>query len=116
MPRVALMWFIQAQFAGYFLAARDIPELEFIPRSFDSSPVRELQAGNAEFGVVSIDPEKQLYVILLTNRVNPTRDHSRIGPVRVAVADAAMRMLHPAVVAAIEARPSSTSPSPKERP
>ena len=63
-----------------------------------------------------IAPQHDLYVMLLTNRVNPTRDHSRIGPVRVAVADAAMRMLHPAVVAAIEARPSSTSPSPKERP
>lgn len=53
MTRVALMWLIQAQFAGYFLAARDVPELEFVPRSFDSSPVRELEAGNAEFGVIS---------------------------------------------------------------
>src|SRR6266516_2852819 len=53
MIRVALMWMIQAQFAGYFLAARDVPELEFVPRSFDSSPVQELVAGNAEFGVVS---------------------------------------------------------------
>ena len=47
------MWLIQAQFAGYFLAARDVPELEFVPRAFDSSPVRELEAGNADFGVVS---------------------------------------------------------------
>ena len=51
-----------------------------------------------------VAPQHDLFVILLTNRVNPTREHSRIGPVRVAVADAAMRLLHPSVVAAIEAR------------
>jgi serine-type D-Ala-D-Ala carboxypeptidase len=36
-----------------------------------------------------IDPEKNLFVILLTNRVNPTRDNPRVGPLRRAVADAA---------------------------
>jgi CubicO group peptidase (beta-lactamase class C family) len=59
-----------------------------------------------------IAPQHDLYVILLTNRVNPTREHSRIGPVRVAVADAAMRALFPATVKALEAgaaSPSSTS-------
>ena len=59
-----------------------------------------------------IAPQHDLYVILLTNRVNPTREHSRIGPVRVAVADAAMRALLPATVKGLEARaatPSSTS-------
>ncbi|MEO7458107.1 MAG: serine hydrolase domain-containing protein [Gemmatimonadaceae bacterium] len=55
-----------------------------------------------------IAPQHDMYVILLTNRVNPTREHSRIGPVRVAVADAAMRALHPDVVAAIDA---ATPPS-----
>jgi serine-type D-Ala-D-Ala carboxypeptidase len=60
-----------------------------------------------------IAPQHDLYVILLTNRVNPTREHSRVGPVRVDVADAAMRALHPSVVAAIEARTaSSSSPAP----
>jgi CubicO group peptidase (beta-lactamase class C family) len=62
-----------------------------------------------------IDPSHDLYVILLTNRVNPTREHSKVGPVRVAVADAAMRLLHPDVVKAIEAAtapsPSSSSPA-----
>jgi CubicO group peptidase (beta-lactamase class C family) len=63
-----------------------------------------------------VAPQHDLYVILLTNRVNPTREHSRIGPVRVAVADAAMRALHPDVVQAIEARATSASPSSTPRP
>jgi CubicO group peptidase (beta-lactamase class C family) len=63
-----------------------------------------------------IAPQHDLYVLLLTNRVNPTREHSRIGPVRVAVADAAMRALHPEVVQAIEARAASASPSSTPRP
>ncbi len=58
-----------------------------------------------------IAPQHDLYVILLTNRVNPTRERSRIGPVRVAVADVAMRLLHPAVVAAIEARTARSMPA-----
>ena len=35
-----------------------------------------------------MDPERDLFVILLTNRVNPTRENRRIGSVRVALADA----------------------------
>ena len=58
-----------------------------------------------------IAPQHDLYVLLLTNRVNPTREHSRIGPVRVAVADAAMRVLKPAVVADIEAKSPVLNPS-----
>ena len=61
-----------------------------------------------------IAPQHDLYVLLLTNRVNPTREHNGIGRVRVQVADAAMRALHPDVVAAIEARGTSTS-SPDRR-
>ncbi len=34
-----------------------------------------------------IDPSNDRFVILLTNRVNPTRENSRIGPVRTAIAD-----------------------------
>jgi len=34
-----------------------------------------------------LDPVNDRFVILLTNRVNPTRENSRIGPVRTAVAD-----------------------------
>lgn len=35
-----------------------------------------------------VDPEKDLFVILLTNRVNPTRENRKIGEVRIALADA----------------------------
>lgn len=35
-----------------------------------------------------VDPEKQLYVVLLTNRVNPTRQNQKQVPLRCAVADA----------------------------
>ena len=48
-----------------------------------------------------IDPERQLYVILLTNRVYPTRENNLIREARPAVADAVVRAL---------AEPSSASP------
>jgi len=38
-----------------------------------------------------VDPEKQLYVVLLTNRVNPTRQNQKQAPLRRAVADAVQR-------------------------
>lgn len=56
-----------------------------------------------------IAPQHDLFVLLLSNRVNPTRQHTKIGAVRIAVADAAMRMLRPDVVSAIEARELSPS-------
>jgi CubicO group peptidase (beta-lactamase class C family) len=37
-----------------------------------------------------IDPQSDVFVILLTNRVNPTREHRGITSVRTAVADAVM--------------------------
>ncbi len=40
-----------------------------------------------------IDPERQLFVILLTNRVHPTRENNLIRKVRPAVADAVVRAL-----------------------
>ena len=43
-----------------------------------------------------IDPQRQLFVVLLTNRVNPTRDNEKIQQVRPA--------LHDAVVEALELR------------
>ena len=63
-----------------------------------------------------IAPQHDLYVMLLTNRVNPTREHSRIGPARVAVADAAMRALFPATVHAIEPLTPAATPSSASRP
>jgi CubicO group peptidase (beta-lactamase class C family) len=40
-----------------------------------------------------IDPERKLFVILLTNRVHPTRENDAIREVRAAVADAVVRAL-----------------------
>jgi CubicO group peptidase (beta-lactamase class C family) len=42
-----------------------------------------------------IDPEKDLFIILLTNRVNPTRENNRIGRVRPRVADLVVDALTP---------------------
>jgi CubicO group peptidase (beta-lactamase class C family) len=41
------------------------------------------------------DPERGLVIVLLSNRVNPTRNNPRIGPFRIAVADAVVRLLAP---------------------
>ncbi|MBV6522987.1 MAG: hypothetical protein MNPFHGCM_03153 [Gemmatimonadaceae bacterium] len=40
-----------------------------------------------------IDPGNNVFVLLLSNRVNPTREHRAIGTVRVEVADAAMSVI-----------------------
>jgi len=37
-----------------------------------------------------VDPQRQLIVVLLTNRVHPTRDGPSINPTRQAVANAAL--------------------------
>ncbi len=63
-----------------------------------------------------IAPQHDLYVMVLSNRVNPTREHSRVAAVRVAVADEAMRILKPDVVAAVEQRTGAVSPSSSGRP
>jgi CubicO group peptidase (beta-lactamase class C family) len=44
-----------------------------------------------------IDPELDLYVVFLTNRVHPTRDNNRIQPVRRAVHDAVVESVQSAV-------------------
>jgi beta-N-acetylhexosaminidase len=40
-----------------------------------------------------IDPDRQLFVVLLTNRVNPTRENMKIAQVRPAAHDAVMKAL-----------------------
>jgi CubicO group peptidase (beta-lactamase class C family) len=50
-----------------------------------------------------VDPSRDLFVILLTNRVNPTRMNLRIGAVRTELADVVVRVLD---------RAASPSPSP----
>jgi len=42
-----------------------------------------------------MDPDRRLFVILLTNRVHPSRDDKRIRAVRADVADAVARGLQP---------------------
>jgi CubicO group peptidase (beta-lactamase class C family) len=54
---------------------------------------------------VWMDPAKDLFVILLTNRVNPTRENRKIGGVRVALADGVV-----GAVTGVAARPSPASP------
>ena len=44
-----------------------------------------------------IDPEHDIVIVLLTNRVNPTRNTPRFGNIRGAVADAVMRSLFPGI-------------------
>ncbi len=45
-----------------------------------------------------VDPERELFVILLTNRVHPTRENNLIRQVRPAVADAVVKALEEPVV------------------
>jgi CubicO group peptidase (beta-lactamase class C family) len=51
--------------------------------------------GHTGFTGTSIwmDPTRQLVVVLLTNRVHPTRNNPRIGPLRVLVADRVVELL-----------------------
>jgi NitT/TauT family transport system substrate-binding protein len=51
--RIVLMWTLQAQFSGYALARRERPGIELIPRPADTTPIREVAAGRAEFGIAS---------------------------------------------------------------
>jgi hypothetical protein len=50
-----------------------------------------------------MDPSRDLFVILLSNRVNPTRENNRIGGVRTALADA--------VVGTVDRFRSTTQPA-----
>ena len=47
-----------------------------------------------------IDPDRELFVVLLTNRVNPTRENQKIAQVRPALHDAVMQALGFATAAA----------------
>jgi CubicO group peptidase (beta-lactamase class C family) len=56
-----------------------------------------------------IDPERDLFVVLLTNRVNPSRQNLRISRVRVALADA-VAPLFPLDAPPLPSAPSSSGP------
>ena len=53
-----------------------------------------------------VDPSRDLFVILLSNRVNPTRQNLRIGAVRAELADVVVRVLD----LSASLSPSSSSP------
>lgn len=59
-----------------------------------------------------IDPARDLFVILLTNRVNPTRENHKIFAVRSALADAVVSTLDPSTAAP----PAAPAPSAPARP
>lgn len=52
-----------------------------------------------------VDPAREIVIVLLTNRVNPTRDTPRFGLIRAVVADAVMRSLFPDAAPREPARP-----------
>ena len=72
----------------------------FSPRSF----------GHTGFTGTSIwaDPERELLVVLLTNRVNPTRDNQKIGPLRRTVADIVQQSITDSPLRQWEVLPSPT--------
>ena len=43
-----------------------------------------------------MDPSRELVIVLLTNRVHPTRNNPRVGPLRIAVADTVVALLEAA--------------------
>jgi CubicO group peptidase (beta-lactamase class C family) len=59
------------------------------PRSSAGRHFSPWSFGHTGFTGTSIwmDPTRELFVVLLTNRVNPTRDNPRAGPLRRALAD-----------------------------
>lgn len=61
---------------------------------------------------VWIDPAHDVFVVLLTNRVNPTRANNKITPVRQAVADSVMALLPPAPSSGIPPRARRSSRTP----
>ncbi|NUQ20187.1 MAG: serine hydrolase, partial [Gemmatimonadaceae bacterium] len=70
--------------------------------------------GHTGFTGTSIwmDPANDVFVVLLTNRVNPTRQNNRVGPARVAVADAALSVLETVRQGATPLFPKPTNRTP----
>lgn len=87
-PPASLPWFVQRQdlVAGSSRALGwDTPS----DRSSAGTRLGPRSFGHTGFTGTSlwVDPDRELVVVLLTNRVNPTRDNGRLGPLRPAVAD-----------------------------
>jgi beta-glucosidase-like glycosyl hydrolase/CubicO group peptidase (beta-lactamase class C family) len=68
-----------------------------VPATSSGSLLSPRSFGHTGFTGTSmwLDPERNLFVILLTNRVHPTRDNNLIRQARPAVADAVVKALEP---------------------
>ena len=93
--------------AELFTRAANLPPGSSRALGWDTKSPQGSSAGqlfsNGSFGhtgftgtSIWIDPERQLFLILLTNRVHPTRDNTQIREVRPALADAVIRAVDPA--------------------
>lgn len=60
-----------------------------------------------------VDPSRDLFVILLTNRVNPTRQNGRIGAVRTTLADVVVSVIDRAGARSPSPSPSHSPSSPR---
>ena len=76
-----------------------------------TTPAGHLMSANA-FGhtgftgtSIWMDPDRDVFIILLTNRVNPTRANTKIGKVRVQLADAVMSTVLDPAYSSKPARP-----------
>jgi CubicO group peptidase (beta-lactamase class C family) len=69
--------------------------------------------GHTGFTGTSIwmDPANDVYVILLTNRVNPSRQNTRVYAARTAIADAALSLLGTVRQRSITLAPQTSRPS-----
>jgi CubicO group peptidase (beta-lactamase class C family) len=63
-----------------------------------------------------IDPERDLFVVLLSNRVNPSRDGDEIRAVRARLADAVLSAYDAAHPHRRRPRPPRPSPAPRTAP
>ena len=68
------------------------------PNSSAGTRLDSTSFGHTGFTGTSIwmDPTRELVIVLLTNRVHPTRNNPRVGPLRIAVADQAVMLLEAA--------------------
>jgi CubicO group peptidase (beta-lactamase class C family) len=60
---------------------------------------------------IIVDPVNDVYIVLLSNRVNPTRNNTKIAGVRTRLTDAVMSVVHAAPKP--DPMPKPTAPSPK---
>jgi serine-type D-Ala-D-Ala carboxypeptidase len=112
LARVARMWMNRGTLDGVrFVSARTVAQFTRVQDTTISrralgweSPTGTNSAGHRlssrAFGHTGftgtsmwIDPGRNIFVILLTNRVNPSRQNTKIGAVRVALADAVIGAL-----------------------